>query len=98
MTTDDNNKETMARDLARLGYTADEIQKIEQADEKFKTAMVRDLTGRGYTDIEIIGVSASIGRGSAMATINGERVQLRVIVPDNQTAYRRPHFRVKVVN
>ncbi len=66
-------------------------------DEQFKAAMIAELAARGYEDIEVLGACAGIGRGTALATRDGQRVKIRAIVPDNITAYRRRHFRLTEV-
>ena len=65
-------------------------------DQKFKEQMRIELASRGYRNIEVQGGSASFGRGWAYAEKDGRRYEAHMIVPDNLTAIRTRHFRVKV--
>lgn len=64
------------------------------SDECFRTLMVAELLARGYEAIEVVGVSGEVKRGTAIAEKDGQRFRVKVMIPDNLTTVRRPHFRI----
>ena len=66
--------------------------------QTFKDAVIWELTRRGYTNIELIGISAEIRRATAYVKApSGAHIKVRIICPENQTTYRRLHFRITEV-
>ena len=66
--------------------------------QTFKDAVIAELKRRGYTDIEIIGSDAGLRRANAyVKTPSGACKRVRIICPENQTTYRRLHFRITEV-
>ena len=65
----------------------------ERLEQHLKSARAH-LIGKGYTDIEIVGHNVDGYWVFAQATLDGVRYSIRLVVPQNMTAIRHPHFRI----